>query len=136
LIARRLIEAGAELLLVPSCTDTLAGHNRVSLSCRARALENQCFVVHAVTVGAAPWSLALDENHGAAAVVAPVDLGFPSDGVLAQGALDAPCWLHAELDLEALAYVRTHGQVVNHRDWSETNHLQGSVTTERFVSAT
>ena len=42
LIARQQVEAGADLILVPSCTDTQAGFHRVRLGCQARALENQC----------------------------------------------------------------------------------------------
>ena len=37
LLVRSQIAQGAELVLVPSCTDTLAGYYRVALSCRARA---------------------------------------------------------------------------------------------------
>ena len=56
-LVRKQVELGSELVLVPSNTDTLAGYHRVALSCRARALENQCFVVHAPTVGTLPDSL-------------------------------------------------------------------------------
>ncbi|HKU42341.1 MAG TPA: nitrilase-related carbon-nitrogen hydrolase, partial [Polyangiales bacterium] len=51
LLVRRQVELGAQVVLVPSCTDTLAGYHRVMLSCRARAVENQCYVVQAPTVG-------------------------------------------------------------------------------------
>jgi predicted amidohydrolase len=128
LITRRLAEAGASIVLVPSCTDTLAGYHRVSLSCRARALENQCYVVHAVTVGIAPWSLALDDNHGAAAIHTPVDRGFPDDGVLAQGQLDQPGWVYGTLDLDLLREVRASGQVKNFDDWSRPGHLAAGLT--------
>src|SRR5690606_15257986 len=40
---RAQYEAGARLLLVPSCTDTDAGANRVGTGCLARALENRFF---------------------------------------------------------------------------------------------
>jgi predicted amidohydrolase len=125
LLVRRQVEAGAEIILVPSCTDTLAGYHRVALSCRARALENQCFVVQAPTVGGAAWSIAVDQNWGAAAVYGPVDRGFASDGVVAQGALDAPGWVFGDLDLAELARVRREGQVTNHRDWALPGHLAG-----------
>lgn len=127
LIARRLVEHGADLILVPSCTDTLAGHHRVTIGSRARALENQCYVVQAATVGAATWSLALDENHGTAAVFSPVDHGFPPDGIVAQGQLDSPCWIYAELDIPALAQVRHSGQVRNFQDFSLSGHLAGEI---------
>ena len=118
LLARRLCEKGAEILLVPSCTDTAAGHHRVMLSCRARALEQQCFVIQAPTAGLADWSPALDVNTGKAGFYAPVDIGFPDDGVLAQGAPEATApWLIADLPVGRLASVRRHGQVTNFRDW-------------------
>lgn len=117
LLARRAVEAGAWLILVPSCTDTPAGYHRVRIGCQARALENQCYVVQAPTVGNAPWSEAVDVNVGAAGVYTPPDVGFPDDGILAQGAMNAPQWLYADLHPARVDSVRRHGQVVNHRDW-------------------
>jgi len=117
LIARRQVEQGADLILVPSCTDTEAGYNRVRIGCQARALENQCFVAQSPTVGTADWSEAVDINTGRAAIYTPVDYGYPDDGILLQGQSDGACWVVAELDLEALAQVRREGQVFNHRDW-------------------
>jgi predicted amidohydrolase len=123
LIARRLVEAGADILLVPSCTDTLAGYWRVRVGCQARALENQCYVVQASTVGAAPWSPAVDLNVGAAAIYTPIDRGFPDDGVLASGTLNAAQWVFADVDLPAIAEVRRSGQVFNYRDWAGQSRL-------------
>jgi predicted amidohydrolase len=127
LIVRRQVEAGAEIVLVPSCTDTLAGYYRVALSCRARALENQCYVVQAPTVGGAAWSIAVDQNWGAAAIYGPVDRGFASDGVVSQGSLDTPGWVFGDLDLTALSRVRADGQVTNYRDWDLGGHLTGAL---------
>jgi predicted amidohydrolase len=121
-LVRQQIALGAELLLVPSNTDTLAGYHRVALSCRARALENQCYVAHAPTVGSCPQSLTLDLNRGAAAIYGPVDRGFADDGVIARGALDTPGWVMADLDFDALRQVREDGQVRNHRDWDAPSH--------------
>ena len=132
LIARRLAEAGANVIAVPSCTDGLAGYHRVRVACAARALENQCYVVQAPTVGLAPWSIAVDENVGAAGVFAPCDRGFPDDGVVAMGPLDAPHVLIAELDLARVDLVRRDGQVLGHRDWSAAPHQTGIVTRVRF----
>ena len=116
-LIRAQAEAGAWLILVPSCTDTMAGFNRVRLSARARALENQCYVAIAATVGDAPWSATLDANRGYAAVFGPVDRGFPEDGVLARGALDEDQWVFADLDPSRLERVRADGGVRNFRDW-------------------
>jgi predicted amidohydrolase len=114
---RAQVEAGAWLILAPSCTDSLAGFARVRIGAAARALENQCFVAITPTVGLAPWSVALDENHGHAAIFAPPDRGFPESGVVAAGAPDVPGWLFHTLDPALIAEVREHGAVRNHRDW-------------------
>ncbi|MEM9795193.1 MAG: carbon-nitrogen hydrolase family protein [Pseudomonadota bacterium] len=108
-----LIDAGAEALLVPSCTDGMAGYARVRVGAMARALEGQCVVAHAPTVGDCPWSPAVDENRGRAALYGPPDLGFPESGVIAEGGLDVPGWVHGAIDRSAIARVRADGQVLN-----------------------
>lgn len=113
---RAQAEAGARLLLVPSCTDTDAGATRVRVGCLARALENRLFVAQSVTAGEAPWSPALDINTGEGAIFAPMDRGLPADGVVAQTTGDQ-VWVIAELDLDALDRSRADAQVANDRDW-------------------
>ncbi|HET8706108.1 MAG TPA: carbon-nitrogen hydrolase family protein [Pseudomonadales bacterium] len=120
LLAHRVASAGAEIMLVPSCTDTLAGYYRVRVGAQARALENQCYVVQSCTVGEAAWSAAVDENHGAAAVYTAPDYGWPANGVLEAGELDQEQCLFAVLDIKHLRWVRQHGQVLNVRDWPES----------------
>lgn len=114
---RAQCEAGARLLLVPSCTDTAAGATRVRVGCLARALENRCFVAQAVTAGDASWSPALDVNTGEAALYAPMDVGLPEDGIVAQTSGD-DAWVFAELDFAALDDSRDVAQVANDRDWA------------------
>ncbi|MGZ8173850.1 MULTISPECIES: carbon-nitrogen hydrolase family protein [Methylobacter] len=121
MLARKQVEAGANLILVPSCTDTLAGYHRVKIGCQARALENQCYVVQSTLVGDAPWSEAVDVNIGAAAIYTPVDRGFPDNGILAEGKLNAVQWVIAEVSLSACGTVREQGQVFNYRDWPLQN---------------
>lgn len=123
LIAYQQVKAGADLILAPSCTDSEAGFNRVRIGCQARALENQCYVVQAPTFGAAAWSEAVDINTGWASVYTPVDYGFPSNGILAQGVGDKPGWVFAELDMAEIARVRQQGQVFNYRDWPKQHSL-------------
>lgn len=114
--ARCQVNEGATLLIVPSCTDTLAGYNRVRIGCQARALENQCYVVHATTVGNAPWSEAIDVNIGAAGVYAPPDQGFSDTGIVTLGEMNAAGWVYADIDMRRIEAVRANGQVLNHRD--------------------
>ena len=127
LFACEQVARGADLLLVASCTDTLAGYHRVRIGCQARALENQCFVVQSPTVGECPWSEAVDRNTGAAAIYTPVDYGFPADGVLVQGEMNVPQWVFGEIDLREIARIRREGQVFNYRDWpGQFRHVKGN----------
>lgn len=126
---RAQAEAGARLLLVPSCTDTEAGATRVRVGCLARALENRMFVAQAVTAGEAAWSPALDINTGEAAIFAPMDRGLPDDGVLAQTRGDRS-WAIAELDVDALDRSRADAQVANDRDW--TSQLKPALSRARL----
>jgi predicted amidohydrolase len=122
--ARVQVMAGAWLILAPSCTDSLAGFNRVHFSARARALENQCYVAITPTVGEAPWSAALDVNRGRAGVFGPMDRGFPADGILAEGEMDASAWVFCTLDPSLIEAVRRDGAVLNHRDWPRAPFAQ------------
>jgi predicted amidohydrolase len=114
---RAQVTAGARLMLIPSCTDSAAGFNRVRLSARARAIENQCYAAVIPLVGQASWSAAIDANHGYAALYTPCDAGFPDNGTLATGELNAPALLFTKIDLSAIDAVRAQGNVLNHRDW-------------------
>ena len=128
---RAQYEAGARLLLVPSCTDTAAGATRVRVGCLARALENRCFVAQSVTAGEAPWSPALDINTGDAAIYAPMDIGFPADGLLA-ATQDDEGWAIAEIDPAALEATRDSAQVANDRDWR--GQLQPAISVAKVES--
>lgn len=126
---RAQAEAGARLLLVPSCTDTDAGATRVRVGCLARALENRVFVAQSVTAGEAAWSPALDINTGEAAIFAPMDRGLPADGIVAQTSGDE-VWTLAELDFDALERSRGDAQVANDRDWA--GQLKPAITRARL----
>ncbi|NVK40604.1 MAG: carbon-nitrogen hydrolase family protein [Oceanospirillaceae bacterium] len=122
MLGRKLVEAGVELILAPSCTDTIAGYNRVRIGCQARALEGQIAVLQSPTAGIADWSPAVDINTGRAALYLPPDYGLPADGVLGQSEADETDktrWLIRELDFAALHEVRLRGQVLTRRDWPE-----------------
>lgn len=116
MLVQAMTTAGADIILVPSCTDTLAGYYRVHLSCRARALENQCYVVNAYLVGQAPWCGEMSEHVGAAGIFSPVDTDFPDDGILMLGDMNKVQLVVYELDLAKIAWVREHGTVRNFHD--------------------
>lgn len=130
LLGRALSEA--DILLVPSCTEALAGYWRVRIGAMARALENQCVAAMASIVGDYPWSEAVDMNTGMGGIFGPPDKGFPGTGVLAEGALNQPGWTYAEADLSAVAEVRADGHVLNRRHWSEQEGRGNSAAIEAF----
>lgn len=129
LLVRAQVEAGAEILLVPSCTDSLAGYHRVRVAAQARALESQCHALLSPLVGEAAWSPAIDVNVGAAGVYGPPDRGFPDDGVRAQGVLGESGWVYAQIDPAATHEVRRNGQVLNFNHWPE-QHSSARVVIE------
>ena len=117
LLARAMAEAGAELLLVPSCTERLSGYHRVRTGSLARALENQIAAIVSPTVGDALWSPAVDHNTGSAGIYVPAEQTISDTGVLAQGTLNAAQWVAAEVDLARLRHLRTSGEMRNFVDW-------------------
>lgn len=129
--ARALCDAGAEMILVPSCTDFPAGQTRVRQSCRARAIENQCLIVQAPLVGEVPGCDIIDRSTGRSGFFCPPDHGLPADGILAQGQTDQPGTVTIEVTPAAIAAPRLTGQVGNFSHWPESRE---TVTT-RHVPA-
>lgn len=117
LLVRGLTEAGAELVLIPSCTEQLSGYHRVRAAAAARALESQIATLTAPTVGDAPWCAAIDRNTGAAACFVPPEAALSMTGVVAEGTLDEPGWISVDIDLAALRRVRDSGEMRNAHDW-------------------
>ncbi len=128
LLGRALVEAGAEILLVPSATEALAGYSRVRIGAMARALENQCVAVHSPLQGPAPWNPVVEISTGAAAIYGPPDKGFPETGLVAQGPLDRPGWVYGEVSLDAIREVRRDGNVLNYLHWNEQLERKKPVT--------
>lgn len=118
LLVRAMAEAGADVVLVPSCTERISGYHRVRTGCMSRALESTIATVQSPTVGDAPWSPAIDFNAGAAGIYVPSEYGVSDDGVLAQGKLNAAEWVTAKIDLARLRHVRETGEMRNFADWS------------------
>ncbi|MCC6462181.1 MAG: carbon-nitrogen hydrolase family protein [Saprospiraceae bacterium] len=121
--AALLCRAGAQVLLAPSCTETIRGSTRVHVGARARALEQQCFVLVSPLVGEAPWSPAVDLNYGFAALYSTPDRLLPEEGVVAQHPAQQPGWLTHTVDLSVLETVRRDGQTLNFRDQAALDYV-------------
>ncbi len=118
LLVRAQAEAGADLILIPSCTEFVSGFHRVRTAALARALENGCVTVQSPTVGEARWSPAVDVNAGAAGIFAPSEKGLSDTGVIAEGRLGEATFVTATVDLARLAHVRARGEMRNSLDWA------------------
>jgi predicted amidohydrolase len=119
LLSRALAEAGAEIIIAPSDTETEWGYWRVRTGAMARALENQVYTVQAPLIGAAPFCEFTNTHYGAAGIFAPSDKGFPAGGVIALGEANVPGWTIATLDLDVMRALRETGQVQTFKHWSE-----------------
>jgi len=114
--AALLCAAGAQVVLAPSCTETIRGSTRVHVGARARALEQQCYTVVSPLVGDAPWSAAVDVNYGFAACYTTPDRNMPGEGVVGCMTPQQAGWLIQTLDLRLIEAVRRDGQTLNFRD--------------------
>lgn len=116
-----LCEAGASLILSPSCTETIRGATRVHVGARARALENQCFAAVSQTIGNAEWSPAVDVNYGFGAFYTTPDKNLPEEGIISKSDIQKEGWLIETLDFEKIRQVRADGQVFNYKDLQRLN---------------
>jgi deaminated glutathione amidase len=87
---------GARVLTIPSAFTAATGRDHWEVLLRARAIENQAFVVAPNQFGKAPPHY---HSHGRSAIVDPW-------GVVLATAPDEECFIAADLDLEAQEQVR------------------------------
>jgi predicted amidohydrolase len=118
LLVRSQAEAGASIILIPSCTEFVSGFHRVRTAALARALENACITVQSPTVGEARWSPAVDVNAGAAGVYVPSERGLSDTGCLAETRLGEPGFAIATVDTDRLLTIRRSGEMRNYDDWT------------------
>ncbi|MEO7359181.1 MAG: carbon-nitrogen hydrolase family protein [Gemmatimonadaceae bacterium] len=111
-IARAAARQGANILVVPSCTDDRQGFYRVRYCAHARAIENQMYVIQSCTVGSLPMVPAVSLNYGQAAILTPNDFAFARDGILAEGNANQEMMVIGELNLRTIAESRESGTVI------------------------
>jgi predicted amidohydrolase len=111
-IARAAARQGANLLVVPSCTDDRQGYLRVRYCAQARAIENQMYVIQSHTVGSLPMFPAVSLNYGQAAILTPSDFPFSRDGILAEGDANQEMMVIGELNLKTIFSTRKKGTVL------------------------
>jgi len=93
---RQLARGGAQILLVPSAFTAPTGAAHWEVLCRARAIENQCWLIAADQTGQSPHGFA---DWGDSMIVDPW-------GRVVARAPEGEAVVTAEIDLEALARIR------------------------------
>jgi len=115
-LSRILANEGMDILFVPFLTDTQNGFSRVKLCAQARAVENECYVAIAGSVGNLPKVHNMDIQYAQSAVFTPSDFAFPYDGVKAQTTPNTEMILIADINLDDLRELHNFGSVKNLKD--------------------
>jgi predicted amidohydrolase/ribosomal protein S18 acetylase RimI-like enzyme len=115
-LPRLMAESGMNILFVPYWTDTKNAYLRVRRCAQARAIENECYVVISGSVGNLPRVENMDMQYSQAAVFTPSDFAFPHDAIANEATPNAETMLIADLDLDNLREIRSHGSVRNMAD--------------------
>jgi predicted amidohydrolase/GNAT superfamily N-acetyltransferase len=115
-LSRILADDGMDILFVPFLTDTQNGYSRVRYCAQARAIENECFVAIAGSVGNLPKVHNMDIQFAQSMVFTPCDFSFPSNGIKAEATPNTEMILICEVDIDLLRELNLQGSVRNLRD--------------------
>lgn len=115
-LGRILADEGMQILFVPFLTDTHNAFSRVRHCAQARAIENECYVAIAGSIGNLPKVHNMDIQYGQSIVFTPCDLAFPADGIKAEATANTEMILVADVDLDLLRELHEFGSVNNLKD--------------------
>jgi len=101
---------------VPYNTHDRQGYQRVSICSRARAVENQIYVVTSGCVGNLPFVENADLHYAISAIYTPSDVGFARDGIAEIADANVEVVLQQEVDLQQLRRSRRSGVVQTFSD--------------------
>ncbi|MFN3555745.1 MAG: GNAT family N-acetyltransferase [Bacteroidales bacterium] len=115
-LSRLLADEGMDILFVPFLTDTQNGFSRVRHCAQARAIENECYVAIAGSVGNLPNVHNMDIQYAQSMVFTPCDFAFPSNGIKAETTPNTEMILIVDVELDALRELHEFGAVRNLKD--------------------
>lgn len=115
-LSRILAEDGMDILFVPFLTDTQNGYSRVRYCAQARAIENECYVAIAGSVGNLPKVNNMDIQYAQSMVFTPCDFSFPANGIKAEATPNTEMILIADVDIDLLRGLNQFGSVNNLKD--------------------
>ncbi len=115
-LSRILADEGMDILFIPFLTDTQNGYSRVRHCAQARAIENECYVAIAGSVGNLPKVHNMDIQFAQSMVFTPCDFAFPANGIKAEATTNTEMILIADVDIDMLRELNQFGSVRNLRD--------------------
>ncbi len=115
-LSRLLADEGMDILFVPFLTDTQNGYSRVRNCSQARAIENECYVAIAGSVGNLPKVHNMDIQYAQSMVFTPCDFAFPANGIKAEATPNTEMILIADVDINMLRELNQFGSVRNLKD--------------------
>ncbi|GAB7256433.1 carbon-nitrogen hydrolase family protein [uncultured Polaribacter sp.] len=115
-LSRLLADEGMDILFIPFLTDTQNGYSRVRHCAQARAIENECYVAIAGSVGNLPKVNNMDIQYAQSMVFTPCDFSFPANGIKAEATTNTEMILIADVDLDLLKDLNKFGSVRNLKD--------------------
>lgn len=115
-LSRLLADDGMDILFVPFLTDTQNGYSRVRNCAQARAIENECYVAIAGSVGNLPRVHNMDIQYAQSIVFTPCDFAFPANGIKAEATPNTEMILVADVDIDLLRQLNRFGSVRNLND--------------------
>ena len=115
-LSRIMADQGMQILFVPFMTDTQNAYSRVRICAQARAVENECYVVIAGSVGNLPKVQNMDIQYAQSAVFTPCDFAFPNDGKRSEATPNSEMILITDVDLDLLNKLHSYGSVRNLKD--------------------
>tara|TARA_R110001592_G_scaffold20901_2_gene84392 strand:- start:10121 stop:11650 length:1530 start_codon:yes stop_codon:yes gene_type:complete len=115
-LSRLLADEGMDILFIPFLTDTQNGYSRVRHCAQARAIENECYVAIAGSVGNLPKVNNMDIQYAQSMVFTPCDFSFPANGIKAEATTNTEMILIADVDLDLLKDLNQFGSVRNLKD--------------------
>ena len=115
-LSRLLADDGMDILFVPFLTDTQNGYSRVRNCAQARAIENECYVAIAGSVGNLPKVHNMDIQFAQSMVFTPCDFSFPANGIKAEATPNTEMILIADVDIDLLRELNQLGSVRNLKD--------------------
>lgn len=115
-LSRLLADEGMDILFVPFLTDTQNGYSRVRHCSQARAIENECYVAIAGSVGNLPNVHNMDIQFAQSVVFTPCDFAFPTNGIKAEAIPNSEMILIADVDIGLLTELHEFGSVKNLKD--------------------